>query len=121
MPRALASREVVHHDFDIPNMGEGFFIEVKKCLTSGELRQLRKFFVRWTLDGKPMPRGNDIEEADVQLILTGVVNWNFEDEQGQTLPITKEVIDGLDERLYQQIKLILQQQYEPLSEEAKNP
>ena len=118
MPNALASREAVKYDFTVGD--EEYFVVVKKQLTVGEEKRIRRIFIRYSLEGKPIPKGQDMEEADVELILVAVVDWNFTDDKGQKLPIDKDTVEKLDPRLYETIKGILNEAYQPPAEEAKN-
>jgi hypothetical protein len=120
MPNALASREAVQCDFELA--GEKFFVVAKKQLTVGEQKALRKVFIRYTLEGKPLAKSTEMEEADTALILIALTPpyWNFTDPEGKELLLTAATIDALDPAVYEAIKEILNKLYTPMSEEEKN-
>lgn len=98
--RTLASRETVKID-----LADDFWIEVKKELTYGERRQLRAGFIKVNAQGKVETSDNSLEEYYPALIMLSVQAWNLGGDGENALPITKDVIDQMNES---DVQLIMQ-------------
>ena len=101
-----ASRETVKVDLE-----NSLWIVVKKELTYGEQRRLRKVYIDLSLEEQGEPgeetgslraKLHDVEEANVKLIELAVIEWNLA-SNGERLPITAEVIDSLKDSIARQI------------------
>lgn len=108
----FSSRETVRKNLD-----ETLWIEVKKELNYGDKRALRRPFLHVAIEGDEAVvetvLQEEMEEANVQLMLCAIVDWNFQIE-GERIEITREAIDNLKDEVATAIVAILDRQYKPM-------
>ena len=72
------------------DLGDDFWVEVKKCLTQGEYKKVEAFYGagRQTLgmDGKTFAT-IDPAAAQEELLFRSIVSWNLTDAAGAVLPL----------------------------------
>ena len=75
------------------DLGDGFWVEVKKCLTQAEYKKVEAFYGagRQTLgmDGKTFAT-IDPAAAQEELLFRSITGWNLTDAAGTVLPLEPE-------------------------------
>jgi hypothetical protein len=110
----IASTETIHRD-----KGD-YWLEYKAELSAGDMRRLRRNFIRVDDKGNAHIKADDPEAYGWALIRLGMVDWSFTDIEGNKLPITDEGIGSLRDQTCTEIVSILGEQYKPLSQDRKN-
>lgn len=75
------------------DLGEGWWIDVKKCLTSAEYQKVQAFFGAGkqtvNMNGKQFAT-IDPAAAQEELLFQSISDWNLTDAQDQPLPLSPE-------------------------------
>ncbi len=103
----LASTGTIRKEHD------GWWLEFKEELCAGDMRRLRKGFIRVDGAGNMSIRAEDPEQYGWDLIKLAVTAWSFPVE------ITDDGIGRLSDRIVTQITQDLNEQYKPISEQQK--
>lgn len=110
----VASTETIRND-----RGE-YWLEYRAELSAGDMRRLRRNFIRVDSAGNAHIKADDPEAYGWELVKLGMVDWSFTDKEGEKVPITDEGIGSLRDQTCTEIVSILGEQYKPLSQERKN-
>lgn len=88
MPGFLSAYDGVEHI----DLGRGYWVDVKKCLSHAELQQAQAKMgaSRQTVEANRQYATVDMNAFETELLALSIVDWNLDDEHGEKWPLAPD-------------------------------